>query len=281
MYFDFHTHIFPDKISEGAIETLISKAEIATGEKGCLCAHTNGTLEGLKRSMERSGIDKCLVLPVCTAPSQFESINRFASQINGTDGRIYSFGGIHPDCEDVEGKLDYIKSLGLRGVKLHPAYQNCMIDDTRNLKIAEHCMKIGLYCLFHAGYDIAYPDTEFCPPDKFAQAFTPLLEKYSEKEHPHIILAHLGGVKSLEGTLDHLCGLPIYMDTAYTLENTKTELLMRVIRSHGADRILFGTDSPWCSQRKCAERLASLPISKKEFEDISFGNAQRILGENR
>lgn len=277
MYFDFHTHIFPDKIAQRAVATLINKAENATGEQGCLTAHTEGTLESLKKSMERSGIDKCLILPVCTKPEQFDSINKFAAEINGTDGRIYSFGGIHPDCDDIEGKLDYIKSLGLKGVKLHPAYQNCFIDDTRNLKIAEHCMKIGLYCLFHAGYDIAYPDIEFCPPDKFAAAFAPLFERYNEEASPHVILAHLGGVMSLEGTLDHLCGLPIYMDTAYTLEQTSTEMLMKVIRSHGADRILFGTDSPWQSQRKCAERLASLPISKKEFEDISYGNAARIL----
>jgi predicted TIM-barrel fold metal-dependent hydrolase len=276
MYFDFHTHIFPDKIAGGAVAHLIEKAEAATGEKDCLTAHTDGTLEDLKRSMERGGIDGSLVLPVCTNPKQFESINKFAAEINGREG-IYSFGGIHPDCEDIEGKLDYIKSLGLKGVKLHPAYQNCFIDDARNLRIAEHCMKIGLYCLFHAGYDIAYPDIEFCPPDRFAKAFTPLLEKYNEEEHPHIILAHLGGVMSLEGTLDHLCGLPIYMDTAYTLDKVSTNMLMKVIRSHGADKILFGSDSPWQSQRKSRERLASLPISKKEFEDISYGNAKKIL----
>ena len=277
MYFDFHTHIFPNEIANRAVASLVDRAERATGTENCLEAHTDGTLDGLKRSMERGKIDKCLVLPVCTSPKQFDSINRFAASINGKDGRIYSFGGIHPDCEDVEDKLDYVKSLGLKGVKLHPAYQNCFIDDERNVKIAEHCMKIGLYCLFHAGYDIAFPDTEYCPPDKFAHTYAPLLEKYGEEKHPHIILAHLGGVKSLEGTLDYLCGLPIYLDTAYTLENTPTDMLMRVIRSHGANRILFATDSPWNSQRKCAERLASLPISKKEFEDISSGNAKRIL----
>ena len=277
MYIDFHTHIFPDEIAGRAIKSLLDRAESASGAGCGMTAHTDGTLDGLKRSMARGKIDKSLVLPVCTSPRQFESINRFAAEINGTDGNIYSFGGIHPDCEDVEEKLEYIKSLGLKGVKLHPAYQNCFIDDPRNVKIAEHCMKIGLYCLFHAGWDVAFPDTEYCPPDKFASTYAPLLEKYGEEEHPHIILAHLGGAKSLEGSLDYLCGLPIYLDTAFTLENTPTEMLMRVIRSHGAKRILFASDSPWSSQRKCAERLASLPISKIEFEDISCENAKRIL----
>ena len=103
MYFDFHTHIFPNKIAERAVASLIEKAEEATGERGCLTAHTEGTLDSLRLSMERSGIDKSLVLPVCTSPSQFDSINRYAAEINGVDGRIYSFGGIHPDCEDRSG----------------------------------------------------------------------------------------------------------------------------------------------------------------------------------
>ena len=189
MYFDFHTHIFPNQIAEKAINSLVLRAETAMGERGCLDAHTDGTLDGLKKSMERGKIDKCLVLPVCTSPKQFDSINKFAAEINGHESRIYSFGGIHPDCEDIEGKLDYIKSLGLKGIKLHPAYQNCFIDDTRNLQIAEYCIKIGLYCLFHAGWDIAYPDVNYCPADKFANAYAPLLEKYNEEENPHIILA--------------------------------------------------------------------------------------------
>ena len=277
MFFDFHTHVFPDRIAERAIENLKNMAAKGVGRADAMTAHTDGTLNGLKLSMERSGIDASLVLPVCTKPEQFETVNKYASELNGKDG-IYSFGGIHPDCDDIEGKLDYIKSLGLKGVKLHPAYQNCFIDDEKNLRIAEHCMKIGLYVLFHAGYDIAFPDTDFCPPDRFEKAFSPLLERYCEEAHPHVILAHLGGIKSLEKTLDHLCGLPIYMDMANTLEQLPTVMLMKVIRSHGADRILFASDSPWQSQRKCRERLASLPISKAEFEKISSENAKNILG---
>lgn len=277
MFFDFHTHVFPDKIAAHAIENLKYMAAKGVGREDAMTSHTDGTLAGLKQSMERGGIDASLVLPVCTKPEQFESVNKFAAEINGKDG-IYSFGGIHPDCDGIEGKLDYIKSLGLKGVKLHPAYQHCFIDDERNLRIAEHCMKIGLYVLFHAGYDIAFPDTEYCPPDRFEKAFTPLFEKYGEEEHPHVILAHLGGIMSLEGTLDYLCGLPIYMDMANTLEQIPSGMLMKVIRSHGANRILFASDSPWQSQRKCRERLASLPISKAEFEMISYENAKGILG---
>ena len=277
MFFDFHTHVFPDKIAHHAIENLKAMAAKGVGRDDAMTAHTDGTLIGLKTSMAHCGIAASLVLPVCTKPEQFDSVNRYASEINGKDG-IYSFGGIHPDCENIEEKLEYIKSLGLKGVKLHPAYQNCFIDDPRNLRIAEHCMKLGLYVLFHAGYDIAFPNTDFCKAEAFERAFTPLFERYGEEEHPHVILAHLGGIMTLDETLDRLCGLPIYMDLANTLEQIPTVKLMKVIRSHGASRILFASDSPWQAQSVCRERLASLPISKAEFEMISCENAKRILG---
>jgi predicted TIM-barrel fold metal-dependent hydrolase len=276
VFFDFHTHAFPDKIANGAIAHLVELAEKTSG-KGSFVPHTDGTLDGLKRSMARGGVDGSLVLPVCTSASQFDSVNKFAAEINGKDG-IYSFGGIHPDCDNIEEKLDFIKSLGLKGIKLHPIYQRCKIEDERNLKIVEHCMKIGLYCVFHIGYDVVDPDGDYCSSVAFAKAYAPLFERYNEEAHPHIILAHLGGLTTLQDTFDHLCGLPIYLDTAYSLEQMPTDVIVKVIRSHGANRVLFATDSPWQSQRVCRERLASLPISKKEFEDISYGNAAKILG---
>ena len=78
-----------------------------------------------------------------TKPSQFESVNRYAAEINGKDG-IFSFGGIHPECEGIEEKLDEIKSLGLKGIKLHPDYQATEFDDDKYLRILEGCKKRGL-----------------------------------------------------------------------------------------------------------------------------------------
>lgn len=277
MYFDFHTHVFPDRIAHHAVENLKNMAAKGVGREDAMTPHTDGTLDGLKKSMERGGIDQSLVLPVCTKPSQFDSVNEYAVSINGRDG-IYSFGGIHPDCTDIEKKLDHIKSLGLKGIKLHPAYQDCFIDDERYVRIVTHCLEIGLYVVFHAGYDIAFPNIDYCSAKVFERTYSRLLERYGESDHPHIILAHLGGIMTLDKTVEHLCGMPIYLDMANTLEQIPTDKLMKVIRSHGAERILFATDSPWQSQRVCRERLASLPISKREFELISYKNAHRILG---
>lgn len=73
MIIDFHTHIFPDKIAGATIEKL-SKASDSK-------AYTDGTKDGLQKSMEESGVDISVVLPVATKPQQFLSINRYAREI--------------------------------------------------------------------------------------------------------------------------------------------------------------------------------------------------------
>ena len=80
MVIDFHTHIFPEKIAPKTIETLENRAHIKAA-----CA---GTLESLKESMKRNGVDYSVVLPVVTKPSQFDSINAYSQSINNQDGII-------------------------------------------------------------------------------------------------------------------------------------------------------------------------------------------------
>lgn len=85
MIIDFHTHIFPEAIASRTIQHLQNVGHIH--------AYTDGTLKGLKDSMATSQITTSVVLPVVTKPSQFDSVNNYASSITGKDG-IISFGGI-------------------------------------------------------------------------------------------------------------------------------------------------------------------------------------------
>ena len=86
MIIDFHTHIFPDEIAPKTIPAL----EKVSGIK----AATDGTLTGLLQSMEQTGVDISVIMPVVTKPAQFDKINAFAAKVNETyAGRLISFGG--------------------------------------------------------------------------------------------------------------------------------------------------------------------------------------------
>ena len=60
-----------------------------------------------------------------------------------------------------------IKSLGLRGVKIHPAYQEVYMDDIRYLRILEAAAEQDLVVVVHAGVDIGVPSVWGLIPEHF------------------------------------------------------------------------------------------------------------------
>ena len=263
MIIDFHTHIFPDKIAARSIEAL-SKV---SGVK----ATTDGTLTGLLDSMDRSGVDLSVIMPVVTKPSQYESVNTFAAKVNEEyAGRLLSFGGIHPDSEDYKSELNRIKELGLPGIKLHPDYQGVMIDDVRYMNIIEYADALGLVILVHAGIDIGLPEPVHWPPDKARKVLDTLKPK-------KLVLAHMGGWKQWEQVDEYLAGQQVYMDTAFSFDYMSREMFLKLCEKHGTDKILFATDSPWSDAGRDMEVLNKLPLSDAEKEDIFSGNAKKLL----
>ena len=107
MVIDFHTHVYPDKIAERTINTLMSSAPDVK-------IYTKGTLNALLESMENAGIDKSVILPVATRKGQFDTINKFALDINRNYKNLVSFGGIHPDDDNIEEKLKFLKENGFK-----------------------------------------------------------------------------------------------------------------------------------------------------------------------
>ncbi|MBE6574123.1 MAG: metal-dependent hydrolase [Ruminococcaceae bacterium] len=266
MIIDFHTHNFPDKIAERTI-TLLE----AHGTK----ANTNGTLQGLKDSSKNAGIDISVVLPVMTSAKQFDTVNKYAHETNGKDG-IISFAGIHPECEHPEEKLDYIKSLGLKGIKIHPDYQGTFINDERYIRIIKHCVKLDLYVVTHAGLDPAFPEVVRATPERILDMYVKVYEG-RQPSKTNLILAHLGSLDETDKVIDMIAGKRFYLDTAAMLDRIPAEKIISLIRKHGADNILFATDSPWASQPKYVESLCNMPLTTEEKNKILFENAKRIL----
>lgn len=264
MVIDFHTHIFPDRIAAGAIE----KLENVGGIK----AFTDGTLTGLKKSMKENHIDISVVLPVVTKPSQFDTVNSYAAEITGRDG-IISFGGIHPDSEDYREKLDTIKRLGLLGIKLHPDYQDTFINDPRMVRIIQYATDLGLIVIIHAGVDIGLPNPVHCPPERAADMLSMI-----DNPDARIVLAHTGGWTMWDDVEEFLVGKNVWFDISYSLGTIDEEQFIRIIKNHGADRILFATDSPWGGQKETLERIQKVDLSEEELERILHGNAEELLG---
>ncbi|MGN0584978.1 MAG: amidohydrolase family protein [Ruminococcus sp.] len=269
MIIDFHTHVFPDAIAKPTIDFLASKSGYTP--------YADGTLHGLTALMKSGGIDKSVILPVVTKPSQFNKINEFAAELNGTNG-IYSFGGIHPFDETPFKHLDDIKKMGLYGIKLHPDYQGTFIDDDRYIGIIRYALKIGLAVITHAGIDDGCSGEVKCSPDRILRVLDKVYNGNMPSE-PRIILAHAGGFKMYNEVLEKLCGLPVYFDLAYVMQFADPDIILSIIRTHSADKILFASDSPWSDPGISAKHLSALPITEEEKEKILFKNALAVLGK--
>lgn len=281
MIIDFHTHTFPDKIAAGAIESLSGKSHTPP--------FSDGTANGLAASAKAAGIDLSVILPVATNTKQVPKVNDYAAIANETTEatRLFSFGCIHPDYPEWKAELSRVAELGLKGIKLHPVYQDVDLDDIRYLRILDRAGELGLIVVTHAGLDIGYPGVERCTPEMTLNALKqvgPLT----------LVLAHMGGWRQWDAVEELLAERPVWLDTAFSLGEipplddgyyAPEDLPMldephflRMIRRFGANRVLFGTDSPWSDQKASLDRIRALPLEDAEKDAILGGNAKRLLG---
>ena len=56
--------------------------------------------------------------------------------------------------------------------------------------------------------------------------------------------------------------------------------MLKIIRKHGAERILLASDCPWESTQKMIEKLLRLDLGDAEREAIMGKNAARLLHLN-
>ncbi len=268
MIIDFHTHIFPDSLAWKVMPKLTADFNEP--------ASTDGTADGLLRSMQESRIDLSVVLPVVTNPRQFRSITQFALQINErfehvTQGpRLLSFAGIHPDSADYMGELNTIKELGFKGIKLHPDDQKVLIDDIRYKRIIARACELDLIVSIHAGYDPVSPQLIHAAP-------RPIARMLDDVRPQKVVLAHLGSNLFYDEAERTLVGRDVYLDTSFSIRHIEPDQMLRIIRNHGHKKVLFGSDVPWTSQKKDLKTFLDLELTPMEQEDILYRNARRLL----
>ena len=276
MVIDIHTHTFPDKIALAAVDKL--------SDSGHIPYFSNGTVSGLKNSMEKSGIDYSVVLPVATNPLKLSSMNDVSIELNGKDGLIY-FGAVHPDAPDWYEELGRIANNGIKGIKIHPVYQDVDIDDIKFLRILDRAAELGLIVLMHAGDDIGFPGVVRCSPKMTANAL-------KQVGNVKIILAHMGGWKNWQEVAENLADTSAMLDTAFSLGEItpkddyyspdflnllKGKEFLSLINAFGSERVLFGTDSPWTDQKQSLEEIKKLPLGETDLDNILYLNAKKLL----
>jgi len=261
MIIDFHAHAFPARVAPHAMAAL--------GEcSGGMRPFTDGTAAALTAVASACGISKSVLLNIATNEKQQTAVNDFAASVNSKS--IEAFGSVYPLAANAADELRRISALGLKGIKLHPDYQQFFVDDARVLPLYALAAELGLITVFHAGVDIGLFEPVYCPPERLARA----LPAFGGGV---VVAAHFGGYMQWHEVERHLVGREVYFDTSYCAGRMPIVQARRIVQNHGVKRILFGTDLPWGDPAAELRFARGLGLSESDEALVLGQNARRLL----
>ncbi|MCX8027466.1 MAG: amidohydrolase family protein [Thermodesulfovibrionales bacterium] len=257
---DFHTHAFPDSLYIRAMSKLTEHATVK--------AYLDGSLTSLLKSMDTAGISKSVLCNIATRSGQFQSIISWCKEIQSQ--RIIPLPSIHPADEQWDRRISEIANEGFKGIKLHPYYQDFVIDAKEMIPIYKRLAQEDLFLVMHTGFDIAFDRIRIADPIK-------VINLLNEVPDLKLITTHFGGWDDWEEVDKHIIGRKIYMEISFSLEILDNKVAESMIMRHPSEYILFGTDSPWTDQIQAVNKVKSLNIPDFIKEKITYKNALRLL----
>lgn len=258
-YIDIHAHVFPENVASKAVETLEAYYNMKWSG--------NGLVSDLAENMNDAGVEKTVIFSTATKAAQVENINNYISGICSSDSRFIGFGTMHPEYENIEREISRFKELGLRGLKLHPDFQQFNIDDPKMFPIYE-AIGDSMPILIHVGDE----NLDYSSPWRLAKVLDRL-------PHLNVIAAHLGGYTRWDEAKECLIGKKkLYLDVSSCFHRMSFAEGREIVKLHGAENILFASDYPAVSQKSAIESVYAMHLSDEENELIFYKNASSLLG---
>lgn len=258
---DFHTHAFPEKIATEAIEQLEEHYQLQISN--------TGTLDNLVNKCEEAGLYKAVVHNAALVPEQVKAINNWLLTIENDN--LVKFGTMHPDFSDYETELARIKAKGIKGIKLHPDFQKFNMISKKAYAIYE-AIGNDFLVLFHIGDEVEEPAKNYSTPRKLAQIIADFPEL-------RVVAAHLGGYQMWDEVKEYLLGEDIYIDTSSTFDYLSSAEIVNIIRAHGVEKVLFGSDFPVKTPATELGQLSKLDLNLVERMKILSQNGLKLLKE--
>ena len=258
--FDVHAHIFPDKIA--------GKVVCALEEYYNFKWQGDASVGDLLAAMDDARVKKAVIFSCATKPEQVIPVNDFLIAIkNQYPERFIALGTLHPDLPEIGKEIERIKASGLKGIKFHPDFQHIYIDEPAMMRVYEK-LDDSLPLMIHLG-DYR---TDFSSPYRLAH----VLDEFPQLT---VIAAHFGGYSEWDQAWKHLVGRNVYFDTSSSIFKLGAAEAAKIVRAHGADKILFASDYPACRHQQAIDDVLAMKLSENENRLIFSGNAERIFGK--
>ncbi len=257
-YIDMHSHIFPSGIAAKVVQELekyYGFRWFGTGEQDDLAA-----------SLEEAEIDRSVIFSCATKPQQVEHINDYIHGLQTEyPEKFIGFGTMHPAYEDYKTEIQRIRSLGLKGLKFHPDFQQFYVDDPGMLRVYEAAGE-DMVLLFHIGDK----NNDFSSPRRLANVLKSL-------PGLKIVAAHMGGYSQWDQALDYLVGKDVWLDTSSTMPMLSAEKAAEIAKAHGIEKILYASDYPAVRHTQSVQHVLDMGFTEEENEKIFCENAEKLL----
>ncbi|HEY8532662.1 MAG TPA: amidohydrolase family protein [Micromonospora sp.] len=260
MIIDAHTHVWPDHIAAAAL---------SGNRVPGLEPRGDGTISGLTAEMTRSGVDISCCLAIANQARHVDKVNAFVASV-ASERRI-PFGTVHVDLS-VEENLASLRRHGLRAVKIHPLFQRFPLNHPRLWEIFE-AFGEDYVVITHVG----------AGGDAYTNSLSsPAMIRDIAKQFPklRLVACHFGGYRIFDDAAELLAGVDVVLETSWppALTTLRPERVRDLIRKHGAERIVFGSDWPMTNPAEEIRAIEALGLRDDEVKAILGGTLQRLLG---
>jgi len=257
MILDFHTHIFPSSIAQKATDNV--------GNYYGINMEGDGTVGTLIANMQSCGVTHSLVFSSATAATQVVNVNDFVVAQIALHKQLLGFGTIHYEYPDIAGEIKRIKQIGLRGIKMHPDFQNFDMDAPYMDPIYQAAEGF-LPIIVHVGDE----NSVLSAPRKLRN----VMDRFPNLT---VVAAHMGGYTKWDEAEKYLYGTRAYLDTSSTFVRLTPMKIKQLIYEHGADKVLFGSDYPHQLPSNALRDIHSLDLSVDDQEKVLYKNAAKLL----
>lgn len=255
---DFHAHVYPEKIAHRAVENV--------GSFYLLDMLGDGLSDTLIKNGAKVGIDTFVVHSPALSAKQVQSINDSICSECAAHKEFIGFGTLHADMENPEDEIKRIKTLGLKGIKIHPDSQLFNLDCDSMMEMYAIIERENLPVLFHTGdyrYDYSHP-----------RRLRRVMEEFPKLT---CIAAHFGGWSVFDLAVEYLLDTGCYLDISSSMSFLGQKRSRELIELYGPERMLFGSDFPMWTPESELGKFNALGFDEKSRELILHANAEKIL----
>lgn len=277
MIVDFHAHVFPPEICRNREDYL---GRDSTFEKLYRNPRARlATADELLSEMDAAGVDASVILNFAWKdPSLQRLTNDYVTEAAANSaGRLIPFCMVNPEDKQAAVEIERCAAAGARGLgELRPEDQGYMLNQSAATELLLWAAKEkGLLLLFHTSEPVGHDY-----PGKSGLPLTSLYEFIEAHPDVPVVAAHWGGGLPFYALMPRVRKVlgNLYVDTAATGLLYDPAVYHHVIELCGSERVLFGSDFPYCDQCQCKDDLGRAGLSEEDRRLIAGENAARLLG---